>query len=158
VEPKPTKPSKGLKTIGENQRVEAGAALAFTCGFKKGRTKSIVTPEKSSEVGQQYFFGEGRKKSYKNAFPYLLDAAYAGDAHCQNLVGYAYERGLGTERDLKAAFSWYQFAASNEDIEGLWNLALCYEKGKGVKVNEKRAFSLYRKAAELGDAKAQGAA
>jgi hypothetical protein len=38
----------------------------------------------SSEIGQQFFYGEGRKKSYEKAFPYLLVAAEAGEMRQSN--------------------------------------------------------------------------
>jgi uncharacterized protein len=109
----------------------------------------------ASEIGQQFFYGQGRRKSYKKAFPYLLVAGEAGDPHCQNLLGYCYDRGLGVEKDSQAAIFWYEYAASNDDIEGLFNLALSYEKGEGAEINEKKAFSLYKRAAKLGHASSQ---
>ena len=88
--------------------------------------------EDPSEFGQQFFYGDGRKKSYRNAFPYLLKAARAGDPHCQNLVGYSYDLGLGVERNIQLALFWYEQAAKNNDREGLFNLALLYrEKRRG---------------------------
>jgi TPR repeat protein len=80
-----------------------------------------------SYIGQQFFYGAGRKKSYRQAFPYLLAAARAGDPHCQNLVGYSYDRGLGVKKDIQSAILWYRQAARNNDPEGLFNLALSYK-------------------------------
>jgi TPR repeat protein len=61
----------------------------------------IYSKEESAELGQQYFYGAGKKKNYKRAFPHLLAAAMAGEPHCQNLVGYCYNRGLGVPKDLR---------------------------------------------------------
>lgn len=113
------------------------------------------TEEDPSEIGQQYFYGKGRRKNYKKAFPYLLTAANMGDPHCQNLVGYCFDIGLGVEKDKSLAFYWYKYAAENDDIEGIYNLALFYSKDKADKLNNKKAFSLYKKAAERGDAPSQ---
>ena len=82
--------------------------------------------EDPSEIGQQFFYGVGTKKSYVKAFPYLLQAARLNDPHCQNLVGYCYDLGLGTKKDLRQAILWYRRAAKNDDKEGLGNLALHY--------------------------------
>src|SRR5215211_6833872 len=86
-----------------------------------------------SEIGQQFFYGVGKRKSFSRAFPHLLQAAKLNDAHCQNLVGYSYHVGLGVEKDLAQAVAWYKRAARNDDKEALFNLALLYEKGEGVK-------------------------
>lgn len=116
---------------------------------------SAIIKGDPSEIGQQYFYGEGRRKNYKKAFPLLLEAAYLGDAHCQNLAGYCYDLGLGIHKDRDWAFYWYKYAAENDDIEGLYNLALFYSKKEGGKLNEKKAFFLYKRAAERGDAPSQ---
>jgi TPR repeat protein len=50
-----------------------------------------------AEAGQQFYYCLGKRKSYKKAFPLLLDAAQAGHIHSQNLVGYCYDMGLGVE-------------------------------------------------------------
>src|SRR5689334_2556684 len=104
-----------------------------------------------SVAGQQYFYGDGKRKNYVRAFPLLLDAAYLGDAHCQNLVGYCYDLGLGVEVNKQLAFYWYKFAAKNDDIEGIGNLALFYDSGLAGKKDLRRAFLLYKKGSELGD-------
>src|SRR5262249_7635381 len=90
----------------------------------------MVTPEESSEIGQQFFYGDGRRKSYRKAFPYLLKAAHAGDPHCQNLVGYSYDRGLGVEKNIKLAFFWFDHAAKNNDQEGLLTSRLSMKREK----------------------------
>ena len=109
------------------------------------------TQDDPSEIGQQFFYGSGRRKSYRRAFPYLLKAAKLNDPHCQNLVGYCYALGLGVEKDISLALYWYRYAASNDDKELLGNLALHYKKGDGAKASPRKAFSLYKRAAELGD-------
>lgn len=80
--------------------------------------------EDPSDIGQHFFYGVKRKKSYVKALPYLVQAATLNDTHCQNLVGYCYNLGLGTKKDLRQAIFWYQRAASNDDREALGNPAL----------------------------------
>ena len=108
-----------------------------------------------SAIGQRYFYGESCRRNYRKAFPYLLDAALAGDIHSQNLVGYCYNLGLGVAKDLTLAVFWYEQAAKHHHKEALFNLAVLYERGGAVEANPRKAFSLYRRAALLGDAPAQ---
>jgi TPR repeat protein len=104
-----------------------------------------------SEIGQQYFYGDGRRKNFKKAFPFLIAAAEKGDSHCQNLVGYCYDHGLGVEQDSGKAYYWYNVAAKNEDLDGIYNLAIYHDSNN----DHKRAFALYLKAAKLGDPPSQ---
>src|SRR4051812_18112105 len=104
-----------------------------------------VKNEEPWKIGQDYFYGISRKKSYRKAFPHLLAAAMLGELHCQNLVGYCYKRGLGVERNIPLSLFWYQRAAKYNHRVALYCLALFYEKGEGVKKNERKAFSLYKK-------------
>lgn len=87
-------------------------------------TEKRENPRAEAELGQQYFYGEGKKKSYKNAFPYLLEAAKAGEAHCQNLVGNSYQLGLGVQKNVRLSLLWYKRAANSNDKEGLFNQLL----------------------------------
>ena len=115
----------------------------------------VAMEKTSSDVGQEYFYGDSKKRDYRRAFPHLLDAALTGDAHCQNLVGYCYDLGLGVKKDPKQASIWYQRAAKQEHKEASYNLAILCEKGLGVETNYRKAFLLYKRAADLGDAWAQ---
>lgn len=117
--------------------------------------KAKALNEEASRIGQDYFYGGTKKKNYKKAFPYLLEAAMSGDIHCQNLVGYCFSSGFGVKKDINAALSWYQRAAKHHHEVALYSLARFYERGEGVKKDIKKAFSLYKKAAELGDEWAQ---
>lgn len=84
--------------------------------------------EDPSEVGQEFFYGISRRKSYRKAFPYLFEAANDGYIHAQNLVGYCYDLGLGVEKDKRLAAFWYEQAAKGGHREAVANLALHYEK------------------------------
>ncbi len=113
-------------------------------------SKTIVKDD-PSEIGQNLFYGISRKRNYRKAFPYLLEAANRGDVHSKNLVGYCYDLGLGVERNKSRALSWFRHAAKFHHKEALFNLAVSYDTGDGVAVNHKKAFSFYKRAAELGD-------
>lgn len=76
--------------------------------------KSIMkTKSKNpSTLGQEFFYGISKRRNYRKAFPYLLDAAALGYVHAQNLVGYCYSLGLGVTKSKKAAAFWYKQAAN----------------------------------------------
>ena len=57
------------------------------------------------EIGQDFFYGIGRRKNYRRAFPYLLEAARLNHPHCQNLVGYCFGTGSGYFLDQSGLFS-----------------------------------------------------
>lgn len=131
------------------------ARLMRALGSTYGKVCMSLGKDNPSRVGQNYFYGISKRKNYRKAFPHLLDAAFLGYDHCQNLVGYCYHLGLGVEKDSALAAYWYQQAAKAMHKEALYNLATMYEKGDGVELNLRKAFSLYRKAAELGEDWAQ---
>src|ERR1700694_5550459 len=104
--------------------------------------RAMLTPR---EFGRALFYGEGKKRNYRKAFPLLLQAAREGHVHWQYLTGYALANGLGTSRNLKAARSWYARAAKRGHPGALFNLALMYAQGKsqrwgldGLKEQRKR--------------------
>lgn len=107
-----------------------------------------------SEVGQNLFYGINVKRSYRKAFPYLLEAANRGEIHAQNLVGYCYGLGLGVKKDRLQAIFWYQQAAKYHHEEALFNLGVSYDKGNGAE-DLKKALSFYKRAAALGHDGAQ---
>jgi TPR repeat protein len=122
---------------------------------KSGSRSHPDSASSVSDLGQAYYWGSGRRRSYVKAFPLLLEAAQAGDAECQNLVGYSYEHGLGTPKDLSEAIHWYGASAVQGHPDGSFNLALAYDFGTGVRRNARKAFSLYVLAAGSGSVKAQ---
>jgi Sel1 repeat. len=52
------------------------------------------TKQTAGEIGQDLFYGNGVRKNYRKAFPYLLEAANSG-------LAIAYLEGLGTEKNEK---------------------------------------------------------
>ena len=115
-----------------------------------------MSREEAVELGQAYFYGEGRRKNFRKAFSLLLVGAEAGHIHCKNLVGFCYNKGLGVEKSVPQAMFWYERAAENDHQIALYNLALFYSQGRdGIAIDLLRAFTLMRRAAELGDEWAQ---
>jgi TPR repeat protein len=87
-------------------------------------------------------------KNYAEGSRQMLDAANAGNAQAQFMIGNAYEFGNGVAADLGQAASWYQKAASQGHAEAQKNLGNFYEDGRGVPEDWTVAVASYRKSAE----------
>lgn len=83
-----------------------------------------------------------------------IEAARAGDANAQNLIGSFYETGTGgvEQQSDSIAFFWYQKASDKGNLNARERLADFYLNGKGVEQNSRKAFELYQRLAELGRA------
>lgn len=88
----------------------------------------------------------------KDAFPYYLKRAEAGDAAAQAKVGQMYREGRGTRQSFGDAVKWYRKAAEQGNAEGQARLGFMYMTGLGVKRDDGEAFKWHRKAAEQGNA------
>lgn len=85
-------------------------------------------PEAKSYVGQLYFNGDRLQKPDRHkAYPYVKEAAEAGDPACQNLMGVFHRDGLGVVEDFgpasKEAMEWFRKAAMKNDVKAQSNLA-----------------------------------
>ncbi len=80
-----------------------------------------------------------------------LQAANAGDANAQTIVGEIYEQGLGIEPQHDIARSWFEKAAAQGDSRAMLNLGAMYESGRGVAKDPVQAMNWYRKASGLTD-------
>ena len=87
-------------------------------------------------------------KNYTEGSRQMLEAANAGNAQAQFMIGNAYEFGNGVPVDLGQAASWYEKAASQRHAAAQKNLGSFYEEGRGVPENWALAVSWYRKSAE----------
>jgi TPR repeat protein len=58
----------------------------------------------------------------KKAFPFVLQAADAGDPFSQNMIGVAYREGNGTEMNSEKAKDWFLRAALQNDPKAQANL------------------------------------
>ena len=93
------------------------------------------------------FTRDGRVRSYKRAFPYLLERARRGDAYGQNVVGYCFDTGRGVLKNHRLAVQWYRRAAKQNYVEALANLAYSYDAGRGVRKDSSKGCALYKRAA-----------
>lgn len=84
----------------------------------------------------------------------LREAAVAGDAKAQFVIGVRYADGTGTKRDMKMAARWLKPAAKAGLAPAQYRLAAMYERGLGVGQDPDQAQSWYAAAAESGHVKA----
>ena len=86
---------------------------------------------------------------------YVTEAARAGRASAQALLGWMYANGAGVSKDPRRAAELYLEAARKYDFAAQNNLGEMYENGIGVTKNPRFAVGWYRQAAQAGFAAAQ---
>jgi TPR repeat protein len=86
----------------------------------------------------------------RNAQRAVKEAAEAGDADAQYLLGKLFREGLGVEKDPREGLRWTRKAAEQDHRVALWALGWIYESGEGVQRNDREALRWYRKAADNG--------
>jgi uncharacterized protein len=113
--------------------------------------------KKSAELGRVLFYGIRRKRSYRKAFPLLLQGATEGLIHSQYLVAYALANGLGTTRNFHAACYWYKQVVRNGPPEAIakaaFELAIMFAKRR-TKSDVRAVRYWYAKAIQNGDPEA----
>jgi uncharacterized protein len=110
---------------------------------------------KPADAGSQEAIEAYAKKDYAEALRACRDAAQAGDAICQTMLGKLYAEGWGVGRDPAEAARWFRRAAEQGDAFAALNLGSAYEHGSGVRKDLDEAEKWYRQAAEKGLAGAQ---
>ncbi len=93
--------------------------------------------------------------SYGEALQWYFDAAQAGNAQAQFLLGLKYETGTDVARDLAEAANWYEKAARQGIPEAQFKLATFLERGRGRDADPAAAAQWYERAARAGYAPAQ---
>jgi TPR repeat protein len=83
------------------------------------------------------------------------DAAEAGLAPAQCLVGECHLQGFGVAKDEQAAVEWFRKAALQGDADGQNNLGVCYLNGAGVARDAEEAVRWFQKAAVQNHPEAQ---
>jgi uncharacterized protein len=80
----------------------------------------------------------------------LRQAANAGDARAQFLLGQIHCEGRGVPIDAVEGLHWYRLAAHAGDATAMNMVGRCHELGRGTAVDESLAAAWYRKAASHG--------
>jgi hypothetical protein len=103
-----------------------------------------------SQMGSNYYQGEGVKRSYEMAAALWKLAAQQGEVNAMYNVGQLYEQGQGVEQSFERAKQYYEKAAALGDAGAQFSLGLMYYQGNGVEKDLKKANELWTKSAILG--------
>jgi len=95
------------------------------------------------------------RTTYGEALQWYFNAAEAGNAQAQFLLGLKYETGTDVSRDIAEAASWYEKAARQGNPEAQFKLATFLERGHGREADPAAAAQWYERAARNGLAPAQ---
>jgi len=88
---------------------------------------------------------------YKEALPYLEQAAKLGFAEANYALSTWYHFGRVVRKDIKKAVKYAKFAAIKGHSTAAFNYAVSLEKGEGVRKNLKLAHVWYKKAFKAGE-------
>jgi len=92
-----------------------------------------------------------RRGEHSEAYQACKGEAEAGDAECQNLVGYLFQEGLGVPANPTEAIRLFRLAANRGLAAAQSRLGIAYEQGLGVARNDAEAARWYQLAAAQGD-------
>lgn len=120
---------------------------AASRGSKEARQALDSTEDSYAQAKQRYDAKDDAEGARQ-----MLQAAQAGNAQAQFMLGNAYEFGSGVAVDLRQAASWYEKAAAQGHAKAQKNLGALFEAGDGVAENWALAAAWYRKSAEQHDA------
>mgnify|MGYP000780766156 FL=1 len=85
----------------------------------------------------------------ERAMKWYEQAASAGDARAQYIVGLAYLEGSGVPVDEGKAFNWLRLAAGQDHVNAMLMLSVCYSTGKGTPQDADMAEVWKKKALQL---------
>jgi TPR repeat protein len=96
------------------------------------------------------------RNDYRDAIPYLQEAAKMGHAKAQATLGIAYQDGNGVRADDRAAAYWFGLAAAQGHRASEYALGGMYEEGEGgLPRDPRKAGQLYLASARQGFDKAE---
>ncbi len=102
-------------------------------------------------IAEAHQFGFGVIVDYTKAAKWMLDAANAGHANAQRLLGENFAHGRGVRQSGTEAVKWFTASASQGHRIGQFRLAECFVEGKhGLRVNAARGMQLLRESAAQG--------
>lgn len=95
-------------------------------------------------------FCSGILFSYDNSFVKIKEAAEAGDAKAQYLLGRMYETGDNVKQNYDKAVKWLKKASEQGMSQAQYELGRLYYHGEGVKKDLKKAKDFFVEAAKQG--------
>ena len=128
----------------------ARSGRIMTVSWKGGSKPegAAAGPGSSLEMGEMYYFGEGREQNLTEAAKWFRKAAAEGDADAENYLGDLYYYGRGVRQDYREAAGWYRKAAEQGNADAASSLGLMCHRGRGVECDAAEAVKWYRMAAE----------
>ncbi len=121
---------------------KAKAEAAYTRAAEMGFSKSKCA------LGQM-LMAEPQRAEHGVAL--CKQAATAGDAEAQSVVGNAYFSGAAVKQDHAEARKWYEMAVKQQDLNAARRLGEMYARGDGGKKDPKKAMELWVAAEKAGD-------
>lgn len=100
------------------------------------------------DLGQQYWFGDGKKQDYALAVFNFKLAAEKGNAQAAAFLGDAFLYGKGVEIDYEKAFQYYLKGANAGDPFAQTGLSVMYLEGYSIPRNLDKAVFWAKKAAD----------
>ena len=134
-----------LKGLGTPQNTADGLVLIEQAA-KAGQSEAMV------RLAEAWHFGEpGLAPDPAKAVIWSEQAAAAGNAQGQNLLGMMRESGLGVERNDSLAAESYQKAAVQHHAKAQANLGRLLSNGRGVTMDRVEAWFWLRVSADAGE-------
>ena len=134
-----------LKGLGTPQNTADGLVLIEQAA-KAGQSEAMV------RLAEAWHFGEpGLAPDPAKAVIWSEQAAAAGNAQGQNLLGMMRENGLGLARDYGMAAEWYRKAAVQHHAKAQANLGRLLSNGRGVPMDRVEAWFWLRVSADAGE-------
>ena len=99
--------------------------------------------EAQNEFGNKYYWGQGVKCNYEEAFRWYKKSAELGFERGQRNLGFMYRYGLGVAKDTTEAIAWFMKAADQNNSSAMSALGELYRYKKAYG----EALSWFKKAA-----------
>ncbi len=135
------------------------AHLQGQLGFEKDTAQGLALLQKAANkgdanasmfLGHLYAKGADVAQSLPKAMEWYQQAATAGNAHAQYIIGLAYLDGTqGLPENYESAVKWLKLAAGQDHVDAMLMLSACYSTGKGTPVNDELARVWKQRALEL---------
>ena len=102
-------------------------------------------------LAAKYWFGKGEEKNQAKGLALFHEAAEAGDALAQGILGEIYLLGNATPEDMTKALYWLRKAIAQGEPTALIMVAYLHRIGRGVEKNLKSAFNYYQRIIQKND-------
>ncbi|MGI9465303.1 MAG: tetratricopeptide repeat protein [Aestuariivirgaceae bacterium] len=125
--------------------------------LKRALIAAILLTAPYTAIAGPYEDGQAAYSSgdYEKALKLYNEAAEAGNADAQLLLGFLHYNGDGVAQDFNTSVSWFTKAARQGDARSQAQLGIMYENGQGVPQDFGAAAQWFTRAADKGYSLAQ---